>query len=340
MLKKGVEHARFIQKMQTDSIKESFFQYRVITPLKAMRYTYPETEQNVCLDDVHLFSVAAILLSLCALLNYLTLFISRLRSRGRDMALRAICGSSGWQTSKLLMTEYLMLLLGALLFSMLFIEIMMGKFVELSMIQVERSEIYAACIYLLLFSVVLALLLSFVPIYYFKRKTLRVQIESAPVRVGKNHFRMISVCIQLIVGMLFMFCAIVMIKQVYMLMNVDNIERKNIAWVTAPRAADLINDVLKQLPFIKETEIALPLYPVDRFRRASSIRHWDEKSEEIAPIEAKFLIVNDDVARFYGLKMKEGPHSFNLEKDEVFINETLARLMNVDNPIGKLLDGK
>ena len=337
LLKSGTDHGHFIQKMQNDTIKEGSLHrpFDVIIPLTAMRYTYPEAEINIRLEDVNLFSTAAVILSLCALLNYLTLFVSRLHTRGRDMALRTICGSSGWQISGLLLTEFLLLLMAALLLGMLFVEISMHFFMKLAMIQIEFSSVMISCGCLMLFSVLLSLLLSVIPIFYFKKKTLRVQMESTPIRLGKNYFRSVGVCVQLVIGILFLFCTTIMMKQVYMLTNMDNIKRKQVAWVSSyPANPNLIQNVLIQYPFIKKTLVVEPLYPI-KSQLSCNVFDWDGKSVNDKNIMCERYGVNDEIAQFYGLKMKEGASTFELGENEVFINETLAKKMKMDNPVGK-----
>ena len=338
LLKEGVNHELFIQKMRKDSIKQHLINPRdfgIVTPLAAMRQDHPDREINVAFEDVNLFTMAAVILSLCALLNYLTLFVSRLRVRGRDMALRAICGSSGWQLNGLFLTEYLLLLLSASLLGMLFVELVMQKFMELAMIEIEFSSVLVSCGYLMLSSVVLSVLLSVVPILYFKRKTLKVQIEVTPTLLRKNHFRSIGVCIQLVVGMLFIFCTAIMMKQVYMTTNLDNIKRKQIAWVTfISEDHDVVKGVLLQQPYITQTLDIKPLYPAKAFP-STYIENWDGKSSEDSKIICEQYGLNDEIAEFYSLKMKEGSSTFELNENEVFINETLAKRMNLDHPIGK-----
>ena len=118
---------------------------------------------------------------------------------------------------------------------------------ELAMIQIAFSSVMVSCGWLMLFSVVLSVVLSVVPILCFRRKTLRVQIEAVPVRLGKDYFRSMTVCVQLVIGFLFIFCTMVMMKQVYMMTSVDNIERKQVACIySEEKAADIIQSVLQQ----------------------------------------------------------------------------------------------
>ena len=333
---------QFLQKLATDTIEiipGSYKAFNVLTPLKEeyyTSYTYSPKKLNVHLKDVKLFAAAAILLAVCALVNYLTLFISRLRNRGRDMALRTICGSSSLQMGILLMVEYLLLLLGALAFSLIFIEVVLRDFVELAQIEIQRSTVYAGCGYLLLFILALATILSLVPILYFKQKTLRVQMEAEPARLGKNRFRIAGVCVQLFISMLFIFCATVMIKQIHYLVHADiNIERKNIAsLMVAKTKADQIMDKLRTLPMITEmVPVDGALYPADRFG-GFTFDTFESKKDLV--IKVKTVGINSDIARFYGLKMKEGDNNFELASyREYFINETLAKQLEDSSLIGK-----
>ena len=344
MLRPNTNFETFIQKVKTDTIignnGAAPTVFDVWTPITAMRYTHSEANPNIRLEDVRLFTMAATLLALCALLNYLTLFISRIRNKGRNMALRTIYGSSGWQLGGLLMTEYLLLLVSSFLLSMLFIEIAAISFMDLAQIQMTRFELYKVCAYLLTFVIALATLLSLVPVYYFKRKTLRVQIESVPVRLGKNAFRLTSVCIQFVVSILFMFCAAVMMKQVYSLAHSDiNINRKQIAWVVMFNKNDHAVEMMKQMPFITEVLfLPKPLYPMGMGSSYSQTDSWEGKSANEGMVRYQMEYIRPEVCNFYGLKMKDGAESFELGENDVFINEAMAKAMNMDKPVGKMLD--
>ena len=336
MLKPGVDSDVFLQKMTADTLRNfsAMNTYNVITPLKEVHYTFPKEKRNIRLDDVKLFAGAAVLLLVCALLNYLMLFVSRLRNRGRDMALRTVCGSSSWQTGMLLIVEYLLLLFGALFLSTLFIELVSSSFVELAQLTIDRSTIYVGCGYLLLFILALATVLSLVPILYFKRKTLRVQMDSVPVQSGASRFRMAGVCVQLFISLLFIFCATIMIKQVHCLLYDDiHIQRKNIAMISSPIGDDRIMDLLRQIPLISEMVPTFsPVFPSWNVNKVD-IKGFDGKDEPVIP--AWEVSVNRDIANFYGMQMKEGAESFDLKMDEYLINETFAKQLNDPNPIGK-----
>ena len=344
LLRTGIDVEKFIRKIKNDTISYRFGSRQfpqvlnLWTPLKALHYTYPENERNVHMRDVYLFTGFAVLLSLCALLNYLTLFISRIRTRGRDMALRVMCGSSTGQLGVLLMTEYFLLLLASLLVSILFVEIAIPSFMELSQIAVERVSIYKGCGYLLVFILFMSLQLSLVPVFYFRRKVLRVQIDAAPVHLSNNGFRLTAVCLQLTVSLFFMFCTTMMMKQIHHLLYTDiNVERKQIGVVQSQVGANRIMDILRQIPVVKEkVPLFNVLFPyVDG--SSMSIHSWEGKAIDTPPISGRIVKINDSIAHFYDIKLKEGTQTFNLQDKECLINETFARSMKTDNPVGKHL---
>ena len=114
-----------------------------------------------------------------------------------------------------------------------------------------------------------------------------------------------------------------------MLTHTDNIERKKVAWVAANnKQHDLLQDVLRQQPFIKEILLADPLFP-NYHSTNNLIRDWDGKSADDPEFRFAYYGLNDEIAQFYGLKMKEGPASFELGRGEIFINETMAKKLNM-----------
>lgn len=342
LLKENTDHTSLIQKIQKDTIKNEHVThvFDVITPLKELHYTYPVQQLNVTLEHVRMFTASAILIVLCALLNYLTLFISRIRSKGRYMALRTVCGSSSIQLNILLMTEYMLLLLTALVVSLLLIEISMKSFIELANVSVDRIQLYRTCSSFIIYIIIFAAVLSFIPIYYFKQHTLYALISPIGVHANRSHFRSISLCIQLIISFLFLLCSIIMIKQLYYLSHSDiNINRKQIAWVYSNLSQERSESILKQLPMVKEIVATRdPLFPPGMGNTFFRATEWEERKEDAEPVLYQVFHLNDNVANIYGLRMKEGAQSFNIGENEIIINETLAKSLNMEHPVGKMLE--
>ena len=161
-------------------------------------------------------------------------------------------------------------------------------------------------------------------------------MEVSQIQLGKNRLRIAGVCAQLFISILFIFCASIMIKQVHYLIHSDiHIERKNIAWIRSTIGDVQIKDIIKQIPQITEmVSTNTPLFP-DQNVHLESYKTIEGKDNHIIP--AYRAIINQDIADFYRLNMKEGIESFNLSFNEYLINETFAQQMNDPNPIGKTL---
>ena len=332
MLRSDADAKKFNEKIESIESAKATNEISIdhIYPLKDVRWTdVSKGERNVEIAHIRLFSWASLVLTLCALLNYLTLFVSRICNQSRNMALYKVFGASNGKLFIQFMTEYLLLMLFTSMVGMLFIELSFNLFVGLSALAIERMELYGECMKLMVWNLILAVLLAILPIQYFKSKALNAHITK-----GRSYFRPISVGIQLTISLCFIFCSLTMYRQIQHLLECDlGIQRHKIAMTTIgglplTRAIQL----MEQLPMIEKVmPIHTPLYPFGTGVLIISIKHGNEYNA--FPV----LHINDSVARFYGLKIKEGVSSFNLGKNEVIINEAMAnKLSHIETPlIGK-----
>jgi hypothetical protein len=121
----GVGVEAFRKKLYEHTLKthENTIQKLTITPLTSVRYEDPNIRRDVKFQHIKLFALAGVLVILCSLFNYLTLFISRFRIRQKELALRRVCGASGRSLFALLSVEFILTLLIALCFGLIFIQL-------------------------------------------------------------------------------------------------------------------------------------------------------------------------------------------------------------------------
>ncbi len=104
-----------------------------LTPLTSLHYDKDFPHQNdviVKFNHIVYFSVVGILIIICAFVNFLTLFVNRIRSRQKEMALRKVNGAPNCSIIALLLTEYAMILVSSILIGMLLIEILLPAFIN------------------------------------------------------------------------------------------------------------------------------------------------------------------------------------------------------------------
>ena len=333
----------FSDKLYNHVIEKGFFKktHFVCTPLTTLRYDRPQIGANIKLQHVILFGVAGSLVILCALLNYITLFISRIHMRSHELALRTVHGASSRSLFLLLIAEYLLLLLCALVFGMMFIEILMSGFKELAEIKLVRSSIYAESAFYCLLVVAVSTLLSAFPILYYRRKSLQSVISNQKNGRDKNLIRKASVTFQLFVSIGFIFCAALMMKQLYFLNNGDEgMTRKNLASVALHSAATTteMGDKIRKLPEVEEVLVGCNLLIPLRGSYMMEIEEWEEMSADAQPVTLHIVDEDTAFARFYGLRMVEGEMITEASRPtDIVLNESAVKAFGLSSPLGKYL---
>lgn len=334
-LRKGVDATSFQEKMKNYEsgnqwYSKPFENYKII-PLTQYHYSAINEKLSLKFNYLVLFSIASGMIILCALFNYLSLFITRMRARNREIELRKVCGSSIRNLFILFGAEYLFVLLLSGLLGMTFIELSLPKFRELSEI---NGDIYGE---------------SFL---YFTGILFISYILLTPFIVRRYHrqsgslflFRKCSIVFQLIICILFIFCVSILMKQLNHLANGDiGWERKNTAVLrqyVSPESYAAVSAEIDRMPCIVETlkgcEPLFPRYSTLTYR----INSWEgrKSTDQEDRIDITCIREGREFINFYNLKLIEGEMLKPDDADKAIINETCARKLGLDNPIGKKIN--
>ncbi len=166
-------------------------------------------------EHLRVFLVCSVLMVLCALINYLVLYLIRLRGREREMALRIVNGSTVGGLMVMFLIEVGIVLLVAMAFGLLGTEWLHRPFARFANIQMDYGYIMSRALWIMLAIVAACLVICIAPIAIVRNRTL----------TGRNRrgdtFRKASSLVQLIVSLIFIFCTVVMLRQIVFLKNVD-----------------------------------------------------------------------------------------------------------------------
>jgi hypothetical protein len=308
-----------------------------------MHYEDLTIDREVEFQHIILFAVAGILVILCSLFNFLTMFVCRFRIREKEFALRMITGASGRSLLSLLLVEFFVTLIPSFLLSLVFIQLTVKPFQKLADIHTGLSSIYAESIGYIGMVIVLALLFFVLLLLLFQKRSL-----NASIRKHKNNgFRQASIVFQLVISIVFLFATIVLMKQVYFLHHTDlGFTYKNTGAFASssfgqnPLLLDALEDDLKQIPEITEVlKCESPLLPV-LVRSNYLPKDWDDKPSDRKQIEISILYISKQYADFYGFQFIEGEIPNEEESAEnVLINESLAKVLGWQHAVGKKIDG-
>lgn len=342
-VREGIDIDAFRKKLTaaaTDIEKESNITDLQITRISALRYSDYVSKADVVISFSYIFyfSLAGGLVIICSLFNYLTLYISRLCMRSREMALRKVNGAGNRSLSIQFATEFLLILCIALLGGLLMIEVCMSHFQRFA--QIETGSYYGEIIVYLFIVILLSFLFAQLPLSYFRRRTLEEAIKGKVITSKPYLFRKFGIIVQLIVSLAFIFCTVVMMKQLYFLKNTDlGMERHNIGNV-ALWNGDIKQwtDKIKALPMVTEAlpPSYFPIIPTGPMM-FMEINSWDDKPATTEErVDVGLMPGDEDFFKFYNLQLVEG--EFITEKsqpEDVVIDEITCRKFGWKSALGK-----
>ena len=319
-----------------------------LTPLTELRYAKDfrnQSEGGITFRYIVYFSVTGLLVILCALMNYLTLFINRMQVRKREMKLRLVHGASIQSLVRLLGLEFLLLLIGSFLIGMLGMEILFPAFLELTGTDAGRTSLYGEALLFLILISVLLLGVAIGVIYGIQRRQLQGSGNGESERRFRTWIRKGSIVFQLFICMLFMTGTQWMNRQLDYLRQHDlGMELHNRGYFALDWTENTSPFVekLKQLPMITEVLPAdyRPLVS-DIGTTVGQIYQWEGLEQKLdVPMPINLFVGDETLARFYGLTLLAGEWLNEFSGyGEIVINESLARRMGYtpEEAIGKHL---
>ena len=317
-----------------------------LTPLTELRYAKDfrdQSEGGITFRYIVYFSVTGLLVILCALMNYLTLFINRMQVRKREMKLRLVHGASILSLVRLLGLEFLLLLIGSFLIGMLSMEILFPAFLELTGTDAGRTSLYGEALLFLILISVLLLGVAIGVIYGIQRRQLQGSGNGESERRFRTWIRKGSIVFQLFICMLFMTGTQWMNRQLDYLRQHDlGMELHNRGYFALDRTENTSPFVekLKQLPMITEVLPAdyRPLVS-DIGTTVGQIYQWEGLEQKLdVPMPINLFVGDETLARFYGLTLLAGEWLNEFSGyGEIVINESLARRMGYtpEEAVGK-----
>ena len=307
----------------------------ILTPLSKLHYAKDfrdDKEAGITFQYIIYFSIAGILIITCALINYLTLFINRMRVRQREMALRMIHGANIRSLVSLLTVEFLLLLACAVTTGFLLIEICFSSFIELTGIDAAKSSLYGET-FLFIGLISLIILTAIIGLLYILyHRPLHLSLRYNTGRSTGTQLRRGSIVLQLFVCLSFIGCTVLINQQLDYLRHRDlGLKIKNRGSFSVMGDMDytpLIRKI-KELPMI--TEVMQPdYYPiVSQLTAIGQFDNWEGLDIPIdTPVPVKLFLGKEDFFRFYDITLLAGEWLDDLSTyEDIIINESLARRM-------------
>lgn len=309
-----------------------------ISPLTTLRSTHPREDINVNLNHIRLFAGISILVIICGFCNYLTILVTRIHIRKRELALRKISGSSNGALLRLLLSELILLLVISLGIGAMLTELVLPAFKRLSLIDENTSFFYREVLAYMLSLIVVSIGIATLFIGYISKHTLVSNINHKSNLHLSGWFYKGSILFQLLISLSFIFCTLVMMKQLNFLLNTRELglERHNvgaIAWTNVN-----FDKILDEMPDVTERLNGFNNPIPKRVFCTYWINDWDGKADDDKTIEMEDERINQEFADFFGVEVLQGSMLDEKDGEEmVVINEAAVKAFGWKEPIGKKL---
>ena len=240
--------------VQQDSYKQ--LMSTPIALLSTLRSTHPREDVNVKLNHIRLFAWIGALVIICGLCNYLTMLVTRIRMRKRELALRKVNGASNGSLLSLLLWELVLLLIVSSGLGLMIIELILPGFRSLSQIAEDTSFYYSETLMYILLLILITISLAAILIRYVSKQSLLDSIKHKSNLHLSGWFYKGSVSFQLFVSIGLVFCTMVMMKQLDYLLNSKELglNRHNIGVIASGYGFEGVpfKEILEQMPDVIE----------------------------------------------------------------------------------------
>ncbi len=303
----------------------------------------PVTEIHTKNPDIRrsnlILSLLAFSLLFAAAMNYVLISISSLAKRAKAVGIHKCNGASEKSVFSMFLYETLILLSISLVLALLIILVFRGP-IE-SLIKTGLTSIFSlqnvwviVCIF-----IILLFTTGFIPAKIFS--SIPVTQVFHTYADGKKYWKK-SLLFAQFAGIAFMLTLLVIIVlQYYMIVNKDmgyateNILVSDRLWELPPEQIKTIKTEFERLPEIEAIALSSSL-PSDGLGGSPVVNI--ETNEEL--FTGRFMSADADFFKTFEIQIVNG-RGFtdnSIHMDEIIVNETLARKLNVDNPVGHKIE--
>ncbi|MFC5624966.1 FtsX-like permease family protein [Algoriphagus winogradskyi] len=296
----------------------------------------------------------AFLILLIACINFTTMAIGRSTTRAKEVGVRKTMGADFGQLVFQFLTEAFLTTLAALILGLILAETLIPTFNDL--FEKELSLVYGPVQILILVGLVIlitAMAGAYPAFFMSSLKPIKVLKGNLSIRFGKQALRKGLVAFQFFISFLMIASTLIMVNQMEAIRDYDlGFDQNMVVLVDIPEVpstsfvksinegfsqAELYRQALQKRSEVQSAGITIATYGDDAF--------WDGgfPTPEDEQFNFRLNFVGGEYVKTLGLEIVKGrdlnptPGS---DSSAVLINETFAKAMNWDDPLGELLPSK
>ncbi len=316
---------------------------------------------------VRFIALTSLLLIMCAVVNSISMTVTRITGRRKEMGLRRSCGSSVRKLVVMLSVEMAVEFIISLIVALCGLFLIKDQFAEFSFIGGNSTMIVWGCLIVMASAFILSLAAGVITIAIILKDSLNNMMTQGKSR--SKRFRMAGLTVQLTISLFCIFCSSVLIRQIRFLCNsnwgfgingVVSIEMTNDDNVYFTRTYDADSQLIDEqeirhdisstrnqyLSRLAQELSTLPMVEyakttnysfVSKQHFSSSYKFVADESGQSDPVSIRAIIMGDASNSAYGFTVLQGTVPDVIGPDEIVVTEATCRILGIDDPLGKTI---
>lgn len=296
---------------------------------------------------VYIFSIIAVFILLTACFNFMNLATARSSKRAKEVGLRKVIGAQRKEIILQFLLESLLISSISMVLSGFAISILLPTFNEFSLKEIQFTLLGNLHLIIFILGVVLSTgVISGLYPALFLSSFQPVNVLKGVFKTGRqgSSFRRILVTVQFILTISLIFGTLVINRQLNFIrnqklgFNKDNVVSIDLPNNLQPKAELIKNEFKQNSEFLK---ISAATTAPNRVGYSRIFSEWDGNHPD-EQFLAHFLSADENYLSLFDMKIKEGRFflkEFSSDNSAIVINEAAAKVMGMDEPIGKILEG-
>ena len=300
-----------------------------------------ELGQNGSISEMIIFSAIALIVLLIACVNYMNLAIARFSKRLREVGMRKIVGAGRFQIIRQFLGEAIILCLISLIFAVILVEVFLPIFNNIigkQLVLYDDNKIFIIIV-LILFAILTGILSGSYPAFHLSSLPMLKLMKGDFIKRKRGiSLRKIMVISQFSISVFFIIFMLMIKEQLNYINTTDmGLTKENI--VILPLGEKMsdkfltFRDELLNYPDIEDVSFSKFAFNDPGFHQTSSWEGQDENKQIsmfLSPVDEHFL-------NTYKIEILKGKNfsENQLTEKEYIINEEVAKVMEIEDPIGK-----
>ncbi|MEX6685961.1 ABC transporter permease [Danxiaibacter flavus] len=296
---------------------------------------------------VYIFSAVALFILLIACVNFMNLTTARSAGRAKEVGVRKVLGSKRKELIAQFLTESVMMTLFSLMLAILLVYSVLHAFNEIAGKDISFINIFSPVIFPLLFAlpIIVGLLAGSYPALFLSAFK-PIEVLKGKLKMGSKSgtLRSVLVVFQFFISIVLIIGTIVIYRQLSFIQNKNIGFNKNQVLIIND-AYNLGNNVqafkndVEHLPGVKKGTIS-GFLPVSSSSRSDNSFSTEAVMDVHNGFNMQVWDVDYDYLETMGMDVVKGRNfsrDFGSDSSGMLINEATAKILGMDNPVGKKL---